>query len=289
MFYHRERELIFGKQRRSGPRDVYAWARRVHGAGTCSACGGGRRCLSSPTPRAGDAVLDCGGGPGSITVGLAEVVAPGRTIGVDLSDGHFAVAEALASARAVTNVTFQLADVYTLPFDDGSFDAVFANGLLLHLREPVRALREMRRVLRAGGVAAVRDLDWGSWLVAPTTPLLEQFRTLLKRGMAVNGAGLEYARGQRALLLEAGFARTEMSASASCHAGGTYRTTTEAAEQWAETYLSVLGQVAAQALPAGWVDQSELDAMASEVQLWAERPDAVEAIIWCQTLGWAAA
>jgi ubiquinone/menaquinone biosynthesis C-methylase UbiE len=74
--------------------------------------------------------------------------------------------------RAVSNVTFDVADVYALPFDDGSFQAVFAKVLQLHLytcvhlRERARAMREMRRVLRPSGVAAVRDLDWGAWPMA---------------------------------------------------------------------------------------------------------------------------
>ena len=237
--------------------------------------------------RPGDAVLDCGCGPGSITVGLAEAVAPGRTVGVDLSDGHFPVAQALAAERGTSNVVFQVADVYELPFDDGSFDAVFANGLLLHLSDPGQALREMRRVLRPGGIVAIRDLDWGSWLMAPTTPRLEEFRALLRQVMTSNGANLNYARHQRALLLQAGFVRTEVSLTASCHAGGTYRSTSEATEQWTETYLWLLGDFAQQAVASGWIDPAGLEAMAAEVRHWADRADAFEAIIWCEALGWA--
>jgi ubiquinone/menaquinone biosynthesis C-methylase UbiE len=240
-----------------------------------------------PHLRPGATVLDCGCGPGSITVGMAEAVAPGRTVGIDLSDGHFPVARALAVERGVDNVVFQVADVYQLPFDDGSFDAVFANGLLLHLSEPRHALRELRRVLRPSGIVGIRDLDWGSWLMAPTTPRLEEFRALLRQVMTSNGASLEYARHQRALLLQAGFARTEVSVTASCHVGGTYRSTAEATEQWAETYLWLLEDFAQQAEAAGWIDPAGLEAMAAEMQHWANRPDAFEAILWCEALGWA--
>jgi ubiquinone/menaquinone biosynthesis C-methylase UbiE len=53
------------------------------------------------------------------------------------------------------------APVYELPFDDASFDVVYANAVLRYLREPVRALVEMRRVLRPGGLAPASDDDLG--------------------------------------------------------------------------------------------------------------------------------
>ncbi len=46
----------------------------------------------------------------------------------------------LAAQRGVTNVRFEVISIYELPFPDGSFDAAFANTVLMHLREPVRAL-----------------------------------------------------------------------------------------------------------------------------------------------------
>jgi ubiquinone/menaquinone biosynthesis C-methylase UbiE len=106
-----------------------------------------------PFLRPGMRVLDLGCGPGSITLGLAETVAPGEVIGVDLQPSQVAQAQALGAARGMMNARFEVADVYRLPFPDGSFDAAFAHVVLMHLREPVRALAEMRRVLRPGGIA----------------------------------------------------------------------------------------------------------------------------------------
>lgn len=132
-------------------------------------------------------VLDLGCGPGSITLGLAEKVAPGEVIGVDLQPSQVAQAQALSAARGVMNVRFEVADVYRLPFPDGSFDAVFAHVVLMHLREPVRALAEMRRVLRPGGIVGVRDCDWGGRIHAPATALLEQWYALTVRIRQRNG------------------------------------------------------------------------------------------------------
>jgi ubiquinone/menaquinone biosynthesis C-methylase UbiE len=110
--------------------------------------------------RPGMRVLDLGCGPGSITLGLAEAVAPGEMVGVDVQPSQVAQAQALSAARGVMNVRFEVADVYRLPFPDGSFDALFAHAVLMHLREPARALVEVRRVLRPGGIVGVRDSDF---------------------------------------------------------------------------------------------------------------------------------
>jgi ubiquinone/menaquinone biosynthesis C-methylase UbiE len=101
-------------------------------------------------------VLDVGCGVGSLALDLAATIAPGRVAGIDLDAGQIAVAHTTAAERAIENAAFQTGSVYELPFDDASFDVVYANTVLLYVREPVRAVAEMRRVLRPGGLAAVR-------------------------------------------------------------------------------------------------------------------------------------
>ncbi len=118
-------------------------------------------------------LLDVGCGPGAITVGLAGVVAPGEVVGVDFQATQVDQARALAAERGVVNARFEIGDAYQLPFPDGSFDALFAHAVLMHLRDPVRALAEMRRVLRPGGIAGVRDPDLGAVVFTPATSLLE--------------------------------------------------------------------------------------------------------------------
>jgi SAM-dependent methyltransferase len=116
-----------------------------------------------PYLRPGMRVLDVGCGPGSITLGLAEAVAPGAVVGIDLQPAQVEQARAFAATRGVTNVRYEVADLYALPFPDVAFDAAFAHTVVIGLREPVRALAELRRVLRPGGLVGVRDPDWGTW------------------------------------------------------------------------------------------------------------------------------
>src|SRR4029077_5283180 len=115
--------------------------------------------------------LDVGCGPGTITLGLAQLVAPGEVIGIDIQTSLIERAASLEKARGQTNLRFEHADLYALPFADRCFDAAFGNGVLMHLAEPMRALAQLRRVLRPGGVIGVRDPDFGAVLYAPMTPL----------------------------------------------------------------------------------------------------------------------
>ena len=65
------------------------------------------------------------------------------------------------------NVTFEVADLFALPFADGSFDVVHAHQVLQHVADPVAALVEMRRVCRPGGLVAARDADYPTFTFWP--------------------------------------------------------------------------------------------------------------------------
>ncbi|MEZ5208347.1 MAG: methyltransferase domain-containing protein [Acidimicrobiales bacterium] len=119
--------------------------------------------------RPGMDLLDVGCGPGTITLDLARRVAPGRVVGVDASDAVIAEAQARATETG-SAATFAVGDVYALDAEDRSFDVVHAHQVLQHLADPVAALRELRRVVRADGVVACRDSDYAAFVWAPTDP-----------------------------------------------------------------------------------------------------------------------
>jgi SAM-dependent methyltransferase len=232
-----------------------------------------------PYLRPGMRVLDVGCGPGSITLGLAEVVAPGEAIGVDFQPLQVAQAQALSDTRGLTNTRFEVADAYQLPFPDCYFDVVFAHTLLWHLREPVRALTEMRRVLRRGGIVGVRDIDWGGRIHAPLTPVLEQWYEMTVRVRRRNGGNPFMARYQRQLLLDAGFARSE--ASASVWSAGK----PEETRQCSSFLKAQLQGFSKAVLTEGWMDEAALRTVVAEIDAWAERPDALYVEMMCEAVG----
>jgi ubiquinone/menaquinone biosynthesis C-methylase UbiE len=233
-----------------------------------------------PHLRPGMRLLDIGCGPGSISLGLAEAVAPGEVIGIDAQPTQVERARALAAERGVTNATFEVADAYKLPFPENSFDAAFAHVIVMHLTDPVRALAEVHRVLRPGGVIGVRDPDMGSTIRDPMTPILEQFMALVPRVLQHNGGDPYRARSHRRLLLEAGFARTEADASVRVQGSA------EKCREIAGFFKAQLLSMGKTALAQGWIDQATLDAIPAELDAWADRPDAFNAATFCQTVGW---
>ncbi|KAF4592166.1 ubiE/COQ5 methyltransferase [Ophiocordyceps camponoti-floridani] len=108
-------------------------------------------------------VLDVGCGPGSITIDLARAVPEGHVTGVEYVSDPLDGARADARAQAITNVSFSVADAHHLPFPDASFHVVHAHQVLQHLADPVQALREMRRVVRPGGLVACRESASMTW------------------------------------------------------------------------------------------------------------------------------
>lgn len=228
-------------------------------------------------------VLDCGCGVGSITLDIAELVAPGQVIGIDLDESQLEVACANAHERGLTNISFEQGNAYTLRFADNSFDAVLAHTLLYHLSNQVRALREFHRVLKAGGVAGIADDDLGTVTFSPDLPFLHREIELWTQVMRHNGGNPFYSRHLRGLMLEAGFEKTVGVAVAADHYGTLDET---------RRFASILGGVFQSpdfvdlVIRQNWSTQAELDNILAELKMWGERPDAFYAMMYCAAVGW---
>ena len=96
-----------------------------------------------------DKVLEIGTGTGNIALHIAPRVS--RVVGVDISSEMISVAEGKLTAAGASNIAFQVADAYDLPFADGAFDKVVSVNALQTMKEPQRAVDEGMRVMRDGG------------------------------------------------------------------------------------------------------------------------------------------
>ena len=155
-------------------------------------------------------LLDVGCGPGTITVDLAARVAPGQVVGFDVAEEVIDRARALLDEPdAPTNCTFRTDDVYAIDAPDGTFDVVHAHQVLQHLTDPVAALREMRRVLKPGGMLAVRDADYGGMTWAPANPAIAEWMALYQAIAAAQGSQPDAGRHLLGWVQAAGFVEIE--------------------------------------------------------------------------------
>ncbi|MFC7883470.1 class I SAM-dependent methyltransferase [Streptomyces sp. NPDC057376] len=179
-----------------------------------------RAALDEVGIRPGWHVLDAGCGTGAFLPWLAELVGPGGKVSaIDIAVENAALArERMERAAPGPAIEVRRGDLLELPFADDTFDAVWCANTTQYLsdEELHRALRELRRVVRPGGLVAVKDLDASLITVRPADPFL--FTDFFRQASASPGyarqllrgrdlyrwlveAGLESVRG-RTLLLE---------------------------------------------------------------------------------------
>ena len=126
-------------------------------------------------------------------------------VSVDVSAESLALARATITSEGLTNVEFQEADLFALPFADASFDHVFVCFVLEHLRQPEEALRALLRVLRPGGTLTVIEGDHGSAFFHPISARAQRTIECLVRAQAASGGDALIGRRLYPLLRSVGF------------------------------------------------------------------------------------
>ena len=156
-------------------------------------------------------VLEAGCGIGAQTVTLARK-SPGAAItSMDISAASIEMARTKIESEGITNVEFMVADIFDLPFDEGSFDHIFMCFVLEHLRDPVDALRHLGRALRDGGTITVIEGDHGSAYFHPESKEASEAIDCLVKLQEMSGGDPKIGRRLFPLLSAAGFDCIEVS------------------------------------------------------------------------------
>ncbi len=165
---------------------------------------------------AGSDGLDVGCGVGLYTLWLAEAIgAAGQVRGVDQVAERVEAAERLVgTTQSSSRVTFQQGDGTALEADDATFDWLWCGDVLHHIENPLRALREFRRVVRPGGHIIIKESQVFPALFLPGHTVLERQlqRAEMQHHQPAAGARSFQERRQRtrATMLEAGLSEVRL-------------------------------------------------------------------------------
>ena len=240
-----------------------------------------------PRLERGMRLLDLGCGPGTISVGLAEVVNPGELHGIDMEETQIEMARAAARAGGHENASFRTGDATDLPFEDASFDVVHCHALLNHAPGTQAVLAEAMRVLKPGGLIAAREMFGDSSFVHPGHYLgaVEgavdgAWVTFLKL-LAANGGHPQMGKELKRAFADAGFVDIHAAASFENFAS---------AEDLAFLRDLIIGwffapETMGAAIKLGLATQDAFDGWRDGLDRWMTEPGAFAAVAWGEAIG----
>ena len=172
--------------------------------------------------------------------------------------------------------------MYNLPFQNSTFDVVFAHQVLQHLSEPVAALQEMQRVCKEGGLIAVKDAVYSTMRGSPQLPGIDKWRDVYMATARQNKAEPDAGLFLKKWLLAVGLQDVDYTSSTVTYSSSNETARKAWGESWAERTIHSFG---AQALEYGVAQQSELLEVAAAWKEWAADSESIFFFVNGECLG----
>ncbi|MGY5876313.1 MAG: methyltransferase domain-containing protein [Candidatus Thorarchaeota archaeon] len=154
--------------------------------------------------RSGMTVLDAGCGTGAVTRRIARRIAPSNAVGVDLDVFFITKARELATNEGIENIEFEVGNITDLQFSDTIFNLSYGRLVLMHVRDPVKAVSELRRVTKSGGVVAISDTDDDAMLIYPPIPKSTELKNKSIEWMKTKGVDRHIGKRLYSIFHQAG-------------------------------------------------------------------------------------
>ncbi|KAF1947345.1 methyltransferase UbiE [Clathrospora elynae] len=238
--------------------------------------------LSNPSLK----ILDVGCGPGTITVDLAARVPQGFVYAIDPSADVIEKARKHAEERGVTNVRFEVGDIFAWEklhgLEEAGFDIVHAHQVLQHLQDPLGAMMEMKRLAKPGGILAVRDWNVNAMDWYPEHAGIQKWKDLYIKVALGLQAHPSIGKKLHAVALRAGFPRSDIEASV---AAWTF-STPEERQFWCGLWAdrTVKSDYRQRALDSGHATEQQLEEIATAWREMEQKEDGWFAVIHGQII-----
>jgi len=232
-----------------------------------------------PYLNTGLTVLDCGCGPGSMTLDIAELVNPGQVFGIDSSPIQIEQALLSQKERAINNASFTYGSAYSLPYADEQFDVVFAHAVLYHLQKPEQALAEFFRVLKPRGLVALRDACHSGDMMMPQNINLTAVWNTIEKVFSYQGGNIYFGSQHKQLLLNQGFQNIKVSCSYDTFASDVEKESIRS--YWCQFLNTDHRQLI---LDQQWLTSIEIDQQCKTLNEWCTNPASFFARARCEAI-----
>ncbi len=161
-------------------------------------------------------VIDVGCGPQGVLHVLADQVGPtGTVVGLERDPRLVALARAFVAEQGFSNVEIIAGDARATGLPRGSFDLVHERLVLVNVPEPEQILAEMVALARPGGVIAVWEVDYVSWLCYPAHPVWTRIMEAMQAVSLQDGQDCFIGRRLAGLMRAAGLVEVKQEVSVS--------------------------------------------------------------------------
>lgn len=198
-------------------------------------------------------VLECGCGAGTVTFEIAKKVISGCVIGIDINKDQIDSNNKKVDESNINNLKFEVANILELPYQDNSFDVVYMQALIVHIKNPMNAIREVHRVLKSEGQVLLREPIMDRAIIIPEEPLLLEAIELIQRAISSYGGDSSIGRKLWPLVNEAGF--KDILISSKWGQPDSLDEWPDFYEGWAKVYGGKIGDII---LEEGWADEKHL-------------------------------
>ncbi|KAI5954434.1 hypothetical protein KGF54_002209 [Candida jiufengensis] len=200
-------------------------------------------------------MLDVGCGPGSITIDFAKsyLTCGGSIIGIEPTHELVDASNELKNKENVINAEFQLGSIYNIPYPDNTFDLVYSHQVIVHIKDPIKALRELLRVIKPNGFVCVRDADIESTIISPEKfNLLKEYSILLVNNNV--SSDIKAGRYLKSKAIKAGYDPSKIKLTISSN----LFSTKQEKQDWANMYTNRIKNAGEKAYPEDHVKDEEV-------------------------------